>query len=115
MRESTFTLVYWGFIPSFPTKGQLVVFQLFLDSVIVVVAVVEVVVVVVVVGVAFAADYFYFGYIYIYISDMFPSFNLLGIVAESSNLESCSAIYSPKNTLPETNVAPEPIHFQVLC
>ncbi len=23
MRESTFTLVYWGFIPSFPTKGQL--------------------------------------------------------------------------------------------
>ena len=21
--ESTFTLVYWGFIPSFPTKGQL--------------------------------------------------------------------------------------------
>ena len=24
MRESTFTLVYWGFIPSFPTKGQLV-------------------------------------------------------------------------------------------
>ena len=22
MRESTFTLVYWGFIPSFPTKGQ---------------------------------------------------------------------------------------------
>ena len=67
MRESTFTLVYWGFIPSFPTKGQLVVFQLFLDSVIVVVAVVEVVVVVVVVGVAFAADYFYFGYIYIYI------------------------------------------------
>ena len=26
MRESTFTLVYWGFIPSFPTKGQLVVY-----------------------------------------------------------------------------------------
>ncbi len=24
MRESTFTVVYWGFIPSFPTKGQLV-------------------------------------------------------------------------------------------
>ena len=24
MRESTFTLVYWGFIPSFSTKGQLV-------------------------------------------------------------------------------------------
>ena len=24
MRESTFTLVYWGFIPSFPTKSQLV-------------------------------------------------------------------------------------------
>ena len=23
--------------------------------------------------------------------------------------------FSPKNTLPETNVAPEPIHFQVLC
>ncbi len=23
MRESTFTLVYWGFIPSFPTEGQL--------------------------------------------------------------------------------------------
>ncbi len=23
MREWTFTLVYWGFIPSFPTKGQL--------------------------------------------------------------------------------------------
>ena len=25
MRESTFTLVYWGFTPSFPTKGQLVI------------------------------------------------------------------------------------------
>ena len=25
MRESTFTLVYWGFIPSFPTKDQLVI------------------------------------------------------------------------------------------
>ena len=24
MRESTFTLVYWGLIPSFPTKGELV-------------------------------------------------------------------------------------------
>ena len=77
MRESTFTLVYWGFIPSFPTKGQLVVFQLFLDSVIVVVAVVEVVVVVVVVGVAFAADYFYFGYIYIYIYIYFGYVSIL--------------------------------------
>ena len=27
MRESTFTLVYWGFILSFPTKGQLVFLQ----------------------------------------------------------------------------------------
>ena len=27
MRESTFTLVYWGFIPSFPTKGQLVFWE----------------------------------------------------------------------------------------
>ena len=32
MRESTFTLVYWGFIPSFPTKGQLVSYVNFKSS-----------------------------------------------------------------------------------
>ena len=32
MRESTFTLVYWGFILSFPTKGQLDCSWLFMVS-----------------------------------------------------------------------------------